>query len=110
MTAPRAVPDPNVLIAAAIAPRGLCGRLLRAALDGLWEPVISPHLLAELDDVLARHKLRRWLTLGEAHQLARDLRELSDVASDPPPPATRRCTDPDARNSPVMRRSTASQW
>jgi hypothetical protein len=45
MRPPRAVPDPHVLIAAAIAPRGVCGQLLEAAIDDRWQPVVSPQLL-----------------------------------------------------------------
>lgn len=76
----RAVPDTNVLVAAAITPRGLCGRLLDAALDGRWQLVASPHLLAELSTVLAREKFRRWLTEDEAH--------LTDLAELDPPVLT----------------------
>jgi len=83
------------LIAATIAPRGTCGQLLAAALDGRWRPVASLQLLAEVDDVLARPKFRRWLTLDEATRFVHNLRELSDVISDPPPPTTARCADPD---------------
>lgn len=97
MPAPRAVPDPNVLVAAAIAPRGICGRLLDAAIDGRWKPVVSPQLMAELDEVLARRKFRNWLTLEDARQITRELHELSDIVPDPDPPlpAARRCADPD---------------
>lgn len=66
MRAPRAVPDTNVLVAAVITPRGLCGRLLDAAIDGRWQLVVSPQLLADLEAVLARDKFRRWLSQDEA--------------------------------------------
>jgi uncharacterized protein len=95
MRPPRAVPDPNVLIAAAIAPRGVCGQLLAAAIDGRWQPVVSPHLLAELREVLARSKFRRWLTLDELRQFVRNVRDLAEELPDPPTPATRRSADPD---------------
>lgn len=95
MRPPRAVPDPNVLVAAAIAPRGVCGQLLGAAIDGRWQPVVSPHLLGELREVLARTKFRRWLTLDEARQFVRNVRDLADERPDPPPPVTRRSADPD---------------
>jgi predicted nucleic acid-binding protein len=42
------------LVSAARTPGGLCGRLLEAALDGRWQPVISMTLFEELEDVFAR--------------------------------------------------------
>ena len=45
--------DTNVLVAAAITPRGLCGRLLEAAIDGRWQLVTSPMLLATEPAVIA---------------------------------------------------------
>jgi hypothetical protein len=50
--APRAVVDVNVLVSAARTPNGLCGRLLEAAIDGRWRPVVSMMLFEELEDVL----------------------------------------------------------
>jgi predicted nucleic acid-binding protein len=48
------VADTNVLVAAAITPRGICGRLLEAGIDRRWQLVASPMLLilAELEEVL----------------------------------------------------------
>lgn len=91
----RAVVDTNVLIAAAITPRGLCGRLLDAAIAERWWPVVSPMLLAELDGVLGREKFRRWLTLEEAARFVAGIRVLSDVVDDPPASAVTSTADPD---------------
>ena len=90
----RAVVDTNVLVAAAISPRGLCGRLLDAALDDRWQLVASPQLLAELSTVLAREKFRRWLTIDQASRFVDDVRVLSDVLADPPAPAQQVSADP----------------
>ena len=90
----RAVVDTNVLVAAAIGPRGLCGRLLDAALDDRWQLVASPQLLAELSTVLAREKFRRWLTIDQASRFVDDVRVLSDVLADPPAPAQQVSADP----------------
>lgn len=50
MTAtPRAVVDVNVLVSAARTPNGLCGRLLEAAIDGRWRPVVSVDVLVSGD-------------------------------------------------------------
>lgn len=90
----RAVPDTNVLVAAAITPRGLCGRLLDAALDNRWQLVASPHLLTELSTVLAREKFRRWLTEDEAHRFVADTTAIADVLADPPASSRRLTADP----------------
>ncbi len=94
MVPPRAVADTNVLVAAVITPRGVCGRLLDAAIDGRWKLVVSPQLVAELDLVLARGKFRRWLSEEEARQFVSDVRILADMVPDPPAPPTRVTTDP----------------
>src|SRR6266540_4071843 len=73
MGRPRAVADTNVLVAAAITPRGSCGCLLEAAIDGRWQLVTSPLLVAELEEVLSRDKFRRWLSQGEAAQFVADI-------------------------------------
>jgi len=83
-----------VLVAAAITPRGLCGRLLAAAIEGRWQMVASPQLLAELDTVLARDKFRRWLSEDEARRFVADVRVLADVIPDPPAPTSRSTADP----------------
>lgn len=93
--APRAVADTNVLVAAAITPRGRCGRLLDAAIDGRWQLVVSALLLAELATVLGRDKFRRWLSHDEARRFVADVRLLADVVSDPPSTAHRETPDPD---------------
>lgn len=87
--------DTNVWVAAAITPNGVCGRLLRAALDEWWEPVASPQLLDEMSEVLRRDKFRRWLTLDEADRFVTGIRAISDVHQDPEPAAQPMTADPD---------------
>lgn len=87
--------DPNVLVAAAITPRGVCGRLLEAAIDERWQLVASPQVLTELTDVLQREKFRRWLTEDDAHRFSGDVRRIADLRPDPPAVARRRSRDPD---------------
>ncbi len=77
MALPRAVADTNVLVAAAITLRAICGRLLDAAIDERWHLVASPLLLVELDEVLARDKFRRWLSAQESAQFVNDVRVLA---------------------------------
>jgi putative PIN family toxin of toxin-antitoxin system len=94
MANPRVVADTNVLVAAVIAPAGVCGRLLTAALDGRWTIVASPLLLAELREVLQRPKFRRWISADEASQFTASIKQLVEIHADPPnPPAV--TADPD---------------
>ena len=86
--------DTNVLVAAAIAPRGTCGHLLDAAIDGRWTLVLSPKLVSELDTVLARDKFRRWLSLEDAHRLVAGVQGLAVVVADPPVSSTQVTADP----------------
>lgn len=81
MALPRAVADINVLVAAAISPRGRCGRLLDAAIDGRWRIVASPPLVDELETVLSRDKFRRWLSQEEANRFVADVGVLADVVA-----------------------------
>ncbi len=86
--------DPGVLIAAAIAPRGVCGELLMRWLDGEYDLVVSPALLEELEEVLLRQKFRRYLSEAEAREFVHLVAASADLVTDPPaaPGLTR---DPD---------------
>ncbi len=62
----RAVLDPNVLISAVISPAGAPREILTAWTLGRFDLVVSPTLLGELRDVLARPRFRRWLSAATA--------------------------------------------
>ncbi len=70
-------------MAAAIAPRGVCGQLLQAVLDERYALVTCPSLLAELDEVLRRPKLRRYLSVEEAQRYVARLAEVAEHSPDP---------------------------
>ncbi len=91
----RVVVDPNVLIAAVINPRGTPGQVVAAAAQGRYVLVASPLLLAEVDEVLGREGLRRWVTPEEARRFLVELRGLADLAADAPQPWARVTSDPD---------------
>jgi uncharacterized protein len=86
----RAVVDANVLISAALSPRGAPARVLRAWLDGAFELVVSPLLLDELERALAYPKLRERIPQEEAVRLVDLLRRSASLVDDPdaPPPVT----------------------
>lgn len=77
------VADTNVLVAAAITPRGLCGRLVTAAIDGRWTLVVSLLLVAEREALLGRGKFHRWLSPDDARRFVANARVLADVVPDP---------------------------
>ena len=90
----RAVLDPHVLVSAVISPAGPPGSILLAWSLGQFELVISPKLLDELADVLARPKLRRWVSQATASEYLDALAESATMIDDPPDPP-KRSADPD---------------
>lgn len=90
----RAVFDPNVLISALLSPDGAPARALRAWLNGVFELVVSPLLLAELERALAYPKLRKRIAPDEARRLVALLAETARVAEDPDEHPSVRSRDP----------------
>lgn len=90
----RAVLDPNVIISALLSPSGAPARLLQAWLYGLFELIISPRLLAELERALAYPKLRERIAPEEAHRVVEWLAEAATLARDPNEPPPIRSPDP----------------
>lgn len=91
----RCVLDPNVLVAALLSRQGTPAELVRLWLDGAYEVVVSPLLLAELSRVLAYPKIRSRVSEGEAEAFLRLLREGAKVVDDPVQPPSLRAADPD---------------
>jgi uncharacterized protein len=58
--------------------------LLRAAAQEQFELIVSPELLGELADVLAREWFRRWFTAEEADAFVAALRLAAAFVDDPP--------------------------
>jgi uncharacterized protein len=79
----RAVLDPNVVISGLLAPAGAPARALRAWLQGAYELVVAPLLLAELERALAYPKLRSRVESQEVAELLALLRRHAVVAADP---------------------------
>jgi uncharacterized protein len=91
----RGVADVNVLVSAAIAIEGIPARVFRAAVAGRWQLVASPHLIADLDEVLHRDKFRRSITVDEAERHVEVVRGLAELVPDPPLPWPMVTRDPD---------------
>lgn len=92
---PRAVLDTNVLVSALITPLGASAQLLVDFRAGAFEVVVSPMLLAELREVLAREKSRGYVTAAEADAYVELIRRESVVVGDPEPSADSAVADPD---------------
>ncbi len=60
----RAVLDPNVIMSAVLAPAGSPTKVLQGWLDGDFELVVSPLLLAELERAHGYPKLRKRVPEG----------------------------------------------
>lgn len=91
-----AVLDPNVLLSALIKPTsGNPAALVRAIDTGDLIAVLSPVLLAQLDETVARPKFRRYFSLVEGWTLRGLLEVRGQWHSDPPVGAslTRDVTD-----------------
>lgn len=80
---PRAVLDTNVLVSAFISPAGPSAALLLELRAGAFELVVSPALLTELREVLAREKFRRYVTEVEAVAYIDLLRHEATIIDDP---------------------------
>jgi putative PIN family toxin of toxin-antitoxin system len=79
----RAVLDPNVIVSALLSRGGTPAKLLRSWLDGDYELVVSPSLLAELERVLSYPKITRLVTPDETQELLNLLRQQADLYQDP---------------------------
>lgn len=80
----RAVLDPNVLISAVISPAGAPREILTAWTQGRFDLIVSPELLGELRDVLARPRLRRWVSEAVAAEYVDGLTDGALLIDDPP--------------------------
>ena len=83
----RAVVDPNVLVSAFISQRGGSpDRIVRAWREGAFELVVSPQLIVELTDVLARPKFAIQAAEGRAEAYIAALAGDAVMIDDPPDP------------------------
>jgi putative PIN family toxin of toxin-antitoxin system len=81
---PRAVIDPNVLVSAAITPKGQTAALIPALERGAYELIISRQVLVELGGVLGRVKFRRYISEEDAEAFLAMTSENSEFWDDTP--------------------------
>jgi len=90
----RAILDPNAIISAVLSPGGTPARVLRLWLEGKFELLASPLLLAELERALAYPKLRERIRPAEAKRLVEWLGREATLAPDPEQAPAARSADP----------------
>ncbi len=76
----RAVIDTNVAVSALINPSGTPGAIVGAWKQARYEWVVTPETLAELEGVLRRGKIARYMPRGST-RIERFLRRLSETAA-----------------------------
>jgi uncharacterized protein len=92
----RAVVDTSVLVSAFIGdPDAGPGRLVDAWREQRFALVLSPNLLAELSEVLARPKLERWGREGRGQAYVDAFAARSEQYADPPRSSSTGVRDPD---------------
>ena len=89
----RAVLDPSVIVSALISPQGTPAKIFREWLQGGYDLVVSPLLLAELERVLGYPKLRERVS-KEGLELIELLRRGADMRADPSHTPPVRSADP----------------
>jgi uncharacterized protein len=90
----RAVLDVNVLISALISPTGTPARIVSQWLEGGFELVVSPALVAEAQRTLALPKLRARIDQADAERFIELLTDRAESIPDPEDPPTIRSSDP----------------
>jgi putative PIN family toxin of toxin-antitoxin system len=90
----RAVLDPNVIILAVLSPKGAPAETLRVWIQGGYELIVSPLLLAELGRALGYPKLRKRIGARQASLVIDWLQSSATVVKDPVAPPSVRSPDP----------------
>ncbi|MCL2463806.1 MAG: putative toxin-antitoxin system toxin component, PIN family [Micrococcales bacterium] len=89
----RVVIDPNVIISAAISSAGPTGHIIEPIDVGTLTPVVTEHLIGEVQDVVTRPRLAKYLDAAKATRAVAELARLGEWHADPvDPPQV--CRDP----------------
>jgi putative PIN family toxin of toxin-antitoxin system len=91
----RAVLDANVLVSAALSGRGAPAELVRRALHGELEMIVSEHLIQEVERTLASTKLAGRGTPADKAAYVGLLRDIALRAADSSEPSSLHSSDPD---------------
>lgn len=75
--------DPNVIVSAAITPRGAPARIFEEWQEGAIDLVVCPTLLREVREVLARPRISRYIDRSDAERLLDLIERSATVLPDP---------------------------
>ncbi len=90
----QAVLDVNVFISAFLSPHGTPAAVVAAWRDGLFDMIVSPALVRELEDVAVRPHLADRIDQSDVRLAFADIRR-NAILVDDPPPARHVPSDPD---------------
>jgi uncharacterized protein len=79
----RVVADTNVLVSALLTPSGGPGAIIAAIDTSDVILVVSPALLAELEDVLTRERFRAWVSVEQVEAYLAAIKERAELVPDP---------------------------
>jgi uncharacterized protein len=79
----RVVADTNVLVSALLTPSGGPGAIIAAIDTSDLILVVSPALLAELEDVLTRERFRAWVSVEQVEAYLAAIKERAELVPDP---------------------------
>ena len=89
----RVLLDANVLISALLSRSGVPARVVGLWLEGAFELIVCPALLAETKRALAGPKVRARIARADAERLIELVAELAEVVPDPEGPGAVRSSD-----------------
>ena len=91
----RAVVDVNVIISASLNRNGPPAKVIQAWLQGIFDIVVSPKLLEELERALKYYKLQKYIMLSEIVELIELFRSEGSLVEDPKESPSVCSKDPD---------------
>ena len=75
--------DAGVFVSAAITPNGVASRIIAAAIEGHFEYLLCPQLVAEFTDVLSRPKITQRLSVAHRERFIADVVGVGREVGDP---------------------------
>jgi len=88
------VADVNVFVSAALVPIGPSGRVLTAAVESRWRPVVSRHLLNEARTVFGYERIRKRRSVEQTSLFMAGLEVVAELLPDAPQPWPAMTSDP----------------
>jgi uncharacterized protein len=97
------------MISALISPAGPAAQIVRAWTEERFELIVSPGLIGELEEVLARPKFRKWISESTSREFVTAITDAGVSIADPPAPAGL-SPDPDDDYLVALARTASADW